>query len=295
MHIATLGGGQRPVPAARLSAADPFINLAAAGVCDSVQELIEGGPALLARVRAKLADPSAPHAPAESALLAPIPTPKRNIFCVGKNYRAHAKEFGQSGFDGGAKGGDEIPDAPIIFSKPPSSVIGPLAGVPWANDPSDSVDYEGELAVVIGAGGQRITAANAMAHVFGYTIVNDVTARELQKRHKQWLLGKGPDGFCPMGPVIVTADAVPDVGALELTTVVNGEVRQQAHVADLIFDIPTLIETISRVISLQPGDVIATGTPVGVGIGFTPPKFLKPGDHVSVSVSHIGVLFNPIV
>jgi 2-keto-4-pentenoate hydratase/2-oxohepta-3-ene-1,7-dioic acid hydratase in catechol pathway len=295
MQIATLGAAQRAFPAARLAADAPFVNLAAAGVCDNVQALIEGGPTMLARVAAAVHDPVSPKAPSNAPVLAPIPVPRRNIFCVGKNYRDHAKEFGQSGFDGGAKGGDEIPDAPIIFSKPPSSVIGTGAGIPWANDPYDSVDYEGELGVIIGAGGRHIGADRAMDHVFGYTVINDVTARELQKRHKQWLLGKGPDGFCPMGPVILTADGVPDVGALRLTTAVNGELRQDVRVSDLIFSIPVLIETISAVISLQPGDIIATGTPVGVGIGFSPPKFLKPGDRVDVTITGIGTLSNPII
>jgi 2-keto-4-pentenoate hydratase/2-oxohepta-3-ene-1,7-dioic acid hydratase in catechol pathway len=226
--------------------------------------------------------------------LAPIPEPRRNIFCVGKNYREHAKEFGQSGFDGGARGGDEVPDEPIVFSKATTSVIGPDAPIPSANDPFASVDYEGELAVVIGTGGHRIAVADAMRHVFGYTIVNDVTSREAQKRHKQWLLGKGVDGFCPIGPEIVTADEAGDPSAMRLVTRVNGEVRQDASVADLIFDIPTLIATISRFVTLLPGDIVATGTPAGVGIGFTPPRYLVAGDTVSVEITGLGTLTNPV-
>ncbi len=227
-----------------------------------------------------------------AALLAPIPWPAKNVFCVGKNYHEHAKEFAGSGFDATAK--EVVPEAPVVFSKPPTSVIGPGDPIPSHLDPTHSVDYEGELAVVIGRGGRGIRKADALGHVFGYTIVNDVTARTLQHKHRQWILGKGIDGFCPMGPAILTADEVPDPGALRLTTHVNGEKRQDAPVSDLIFDIPTLIETISAGIMLQPGDLIATGTPAGVGIGFQPPKFLKSGDVVRVEIAGIGVLENPV-
>ncbi|WGF89566.1 fumarylacetoacetate hydrolase family protein [Marinivivus vitaminiproducens] len=228
-------------------------------------------------------------------ILAPLPRPARNIFCVGKNYHEHAAEFHKSGFDASsARDGSGVPAHPIIFTKAPSSVIGPGVAIPRDLDPTDSVDYEGELAVVIGTGGRGIARADAFAHVYGYTIVNDVTARALQKRHAQWLLGKSIDGFCPMGPAIVTADSIGDVAALHLVTRVNDEVRQDARVADLIFDIPDLIETISRGITLEPGDVIATGTPVGVGIGFDPPRFLKQGDTVSITIDPLGTLTNPV-
>src|SRR5829696_8691435 len=157
-------------------------------------------------------------------LLAPLPRPPRNVFCVGKNYHEHAKEFASSGFDATAK--EVVPEAPVVFSKPPSAVIGPGAPIPSYLDPTDSVDYEGELAVVIGRGGRGIKRADALGHVFGYTIVNDVTARTLQQRHRQWVLGKGIDGFCPMGPVIVTADEVPDPSRLKVRTWVNDDLRQ---------------------------------------------------------------------
>jgi 2-keto-4-pentenoate hydratase/2-oxohepta-3-ene-1,7-dioic acid hydratase in catechol pathway len=230
---------------------------------------------------------------ADLRLLAPIPRPAKNIFCVGKNYHEHAKEFHDSGFDASA-GAAAIPDLPIIFTKAATTVIGPEAPIPGSSDPTQSVDYEGELTVVIGKGGHGIGKADAYAHVFGYTIINDVTARTLQHAHKQWFLGKNLDGFCPMGPCVVTADEVPDVTKLRLETRVNGEVRQSAAVSDLIFDIPTLIETISAVMTLEPGDLIATGTPVGVGIGFKPPKYLKAGDTVSITIEPIGTLTNPV-
>ena len=227
-------------------------------------------------------------------LCAPIPRPSRNVFCVGKNYVEHAKEFEGSGFDA-SSGGQATPDVPIVFTKAPSSVVGPDDAVDSALDPTGTLDYEGELAVVIGTGGRGIRAGDAMTHVYGYTIVNDITARATQNRHKQWFLGKSADTFCPMGPVLVTADAVPDVGAMHLTTRVNGEIRQDALVRDLIFDIPTIIETISASITLQPGDVIATGTPAGVAVGFTPPRYLEPGDVVDVTIDPIGSLRNRIV
>jgi 2-keto-4-pentenoate hydratase/2-oxohepta-3-ene-1,7-dioic acid hydratase in catechol pathway len=261
--------------------------------------LLSGGPAtMLDLIRRHegsrgAAEPGGEEIPlAGVSLLAPIPRPSRNIFCVGKNYHEHAKEFAGSGFDATAK--EVVPDAPVVFSKPPTAVSGPGDAIPAFLDPTNSVDYEGELAVVIGKPGRGIRKAEALAHVFGYTIVNDVTARTLQHKHRQWILGKGIDGFCPMGPAILTADEVPDPAALHLTTTVNGEQRQSASVADLIFDIPTLIECISAGITLEPGDIIATGTPAGVGIGFNPPKFLKPGDVVRIEVAGIGVLENKV-
>jgi 2-keto-4-pentenoate hydratase/2-oxohepta-3-ene-1,7-dioic acid hydratase in catechol pathway len=226
-------------------------------------------------------------------LLAPFPRPAKNIFCVGKNYREHAKEFHASGFDASA-GKSAVPDVPIIFTKPATTVIGPGEPIPSGLDPTSSVDYEGELAVVIGPGGRGIKKEDALRHVYGYTIVNDVTARTLQHRHKQWFLGKSIDGFCPMGPWLLTADAVPDVTKLRLVTRVNGEVRQDATLADLIFDVPSLIETISQGLTLGAGDIIATGTPAGVGIGFDPPRYLKPGDRVAIAIDGLGTLENPV-
>lgn len=251
--------------------------------------LIGGGEAALAAAR--LAAEKAPVA-VEATIVAPIPRPTKNIFCVGKNYHEHAKEFASSGFDATAK--EVVPEAPVVFSKPPTSVIGPHEPILSFLDASNSTDYEGEIAVVIGRGGRGISEADAYAHVFGYTIVNDVTARTLQHKHRQWILGKGIDGYCPMGPAIVTADAAGGPPKLAISTWVNGELRQRAPIDDLIFAIPTLIATISAAITLEPGDIIATGTPAGVGIGFSPPKFLKPGDTVRIEVPGIGVLENPV-
>ncbi len=225
---------------------------------------------------------------------APLPRPRRNIFCVGKNYHEHAREFAQSGFDSSiSKPGDDIPSHPIIFSKVPESVIAPGAAIQIPAGVSEAIDYEAELTIVIGRGGRGISAAHAMEHVWGYTIINDVTARDWQQRHRQWLMGKSFDTFCPMGPWLVTADELngADTG---VRCWVNDELRQDARTSDLIFDIPTLIETISSGITLYPGDLIATGTSVGVGIGFTPPKYLKPGDRVKIEIDGIGILENPV-
>ena len=226
---------------------------------------------------------------AEVRLLAPIPRPARNIMCIGKNYRDHANEVKSL-----PSGGSDLPEHPIVFTKAPSTVIGPEAPIPSHLDASRSTDYEGELGVIIGRGGRGIARDAALKHVYGYTVLNDVTARDLQKRHLQWFIGKSIDGFCPMGPALLTADEVPDVSALRIQTRVNGELRQNSGVEELIFDIPTLIETLSAGMTLEPGDVIATGTPAGVGAGFTPPKYLQPGDRVAVTVDPIGTLENPV-
>jgi len=226
-------------------------------------------------------------------LLAPIERPPRNIFCVGKNYAEHAVEFSKSGFDSSAKEGEHAPEAPVVFTKAFSSIIGPGDAIPPHAQLVRQLDYEAELAVVIGKGGRGIRKADAFGHVFGYTIVNDVTARDLQKLHRQWFLGKSLDGFCPMGPFVVSGDEV-DATRLDVKCWVNGELRQHANTAQLIFDIPTLIETISAAIELLPGDVIATGTPAGVGIGFTPPRFLQSGDTVRIEIQGLGVLENRI-
>jgi len=223
---------------------------------------------------------------------APIPRPRRNIFCVGKNYYEHAHEFAKSGFDSSAASG-AVPDAPIIFTKVPECVIAPGATIEIDPAASTAIDYEAELAVVIGKGGRGIRKADALQHVWGCTIVNDVTARDLQAKHRQWDIGKSQDTFCPMGPVLVSADEL-DIANIDLKCWVNGELRQNANTSLLIFDVPTLIETISAGITLYPGDIIATGTPVGVGIGFSPPKYLKHGDTVKIELSGIGVLENPV-
>lgn len=223
------------------------------------------------------------------SLQSPLPRPRRNLFCVGRNYREHAAELATSVFSGSTADMDAWP---IVFTKVPETVVGPHDRVrmPEASV-SVQIDYEGELAVVIGKRGRNITRDRAMDHVFGYTVVNDVTARDVQVRHQQWDLGKCFDTFCPMGPWIVTADEV-DARNTRLRTWVNGELRQDASTEDMIFDIESLIETCSRGITLLPGDVIATGTPAGVGMGFKPPRWLQPGDVVRVEIDGVGAIEN---
>lgn len=225
-------------------------------------------------------------------LLAPLHKPRRNLFCVGRNYHAHAKELRTSVFKDNTAAVDSWP---IVFTKVPESVVGPDAAVrlPGAAI-STQIDYEAELTIVIGKGGRNICKADALSHVFGYTIVNDVTARDVQMRHAQWDLGKSFDTFCPMGPWLVTADEL-DGSNTRVRCWVNGEPRQDAHTSDLIFDIPTLIETCSRGITLYPGDLIATGTPAGVGMGMSPPRWLKHGDVVRIEIDGLGVLENRFV
>lgn len=229
------------------------------------------------------------------ALEAPIPRPPRNVFCVGKNYRAHAHEFTRSGYDSSARGAaDAVPTAPVVFTKAPETVVGPGQPIRYPEGVSEQVDYEAELAVVVGEGGRGLRREDAARHVFGYTVVNDVTARDLQARHKQWFLGKSLDTFCPMGPWIVTADELDPAAGIEVRCWVNGELRQEGNTRDLVFDVPTLLATLSAGLTLQPGDVLATGTPAGVGVGFDPPRFLRRGDRVRIAISGIGVLENEV-
>ena len=227
-------------------------------------------------------------------LLAPIPRPRRNLFCVGRNYHSHAQELSGSVFKASMPKEHQWP---MVFTKFPETVTGPhdTVRLPGAAV-SEQIDYESELAVVIGRGGRDISAARAMDHVFGYTVANDVSARDVQVRHQQWMLGKNCDTFCPMGPWIATADEL-DARDTRLRGWVTpagaqAELRQDAQTRDMIFDIPTLIETCSRGITLLPGDIILTGTPAGVGMGYTPAKWLRAGDVVRIEIDGIGAIEN---
>ena len=259
---------------------------ASRGVLPLIQMMAAGEP---------LPSPSGARLPVEVLTLrAPLPRPLRSLFCVGRNYHAHAAELATTVFRETMPKDDPWP---IVFGKLPECVIGPRDTVrlPGAAV-SVQIDYESELAVVIGRGGRDIARSRAMDHVFGYTIVNDVTARDVQMRHQQWDLGKSFDTFCPMGPWIVTADEL-DGRATRVRGWVtpNGgsaEMRQDGRTKDMIHDIPTLIETCSRGITLYPGDVIATGTPAGVGMGLKPPQWLKAGDRVRIEIDGIGVIEN---
>ncbi|MCZ6895740.1 MAG: fumarylacetoacetate hydrolase family protein [Gammaproteobacteria bacterium] len=239
-----------------------------------------------------LRDVDHPLNSSEVELLAPIPRPRRNILCVGKNYYAHVQEIANAGFDS-TGGGAEAPKVPIIFSKLPECVIATGASIQHDLRVTKELDYEAELAVIIGRKGRSIPQVDAMDYVWGYTIINDVTARDLQKNHKQWLLGKSQDTFCPMGPFAITRDLL-DLRDTSIRCWVNGELRQDGNTGQLMFGIPALIESISAGVTLYPGDVIATGTPAGVGAGFDPPRFLQAGDEVRIEIPPIGVLENPV-
>ena len=230
----------------------------------------------------------------EVRVLAPIPVPVRDIICVGKNYAEHAKEVQRSSFNT-LQGKQAVPTKPIIFNKATTSVIGPNDKIETKNDETKTTDYEGELGVIIGKRAKNISKANAFDIIFGYTIINDVTARELQNNHKQWFIGKSPDTYCPMGPAVITKDEINNIDEVKLQTFVNEEERQVGIVKDMVFTIPVLIETLTKSMTLVEGDIIATGTPAGVGIGFDPPKFLKPGDKVKVSIEPIGTLENEVI
>ena len=227
-------------------------------------------------------------------ILAPIPVPVRDIICVGKNYAEHAKEVQRSSFNT-LQGKQAVPTKPIIFNKATTSVIGPNDKIETKNDETKTTDYEGELGVIIGKRAKSISKANAFDIIFGYTIINDITARELQNNHKQWFIGKSPDTYCPMGPAVITKDEINNIDEVKLQTFVNEEERQVGIVKDMVFTIPVLIEMLTKSMTLVEGDIIATGTPAGVGIGFDPPKFLKPGDKVKVSIEPIGTLENEVI
>jgi 2-keto-4-pentenoate hydratase/2-oxohepta-3-ene-1,7-dioic acid hydratase in catechol pathway len=236
----------------------------------------------------------APIAMKDVCLLAPIPKPRRNIFCVGKNYLDHIQEIKDSKL-GEAQGSmANLPKHPVVFSKVPEAVIAPGVGIDSHAHATQELDYEAELAVVIGTQGKGIKKADALKHIWGYTIINDVSARDVQAKHVQFHIGKSFDTFCPMGPWLVSADEL-DSSKAAIKCWVNDELRQNATTELLIFDIPTIIENLSAGITLYPGDVIATGTPSGVGMGFKPPKFLKKGDKVKIEIAGIGTLENPVI
>jgi 2-keto-4-pentenoate hydratase/2-oxohepta-3-ene-1,7-dioic acid hydratase in catechol pathway len=226
------------------------------------------------------------HIPLESVkLLAPVPRPEKNIFCIGKNYAEHAIEMGSA---------DDIPEHPMVFTKAPTTVVGPNSTVLSHSEITDQLDYEGELAVIIGKQGRGISREEALDYVFGYTILNDITARDIQAKHKQFFLGKSLDTSCPIGPWIVHHSAIDNPNNLDIQTYVNGELRQNSNTSNFIFDIQEIISVLSKGMTLEPGDIIATGTPAGVGKGFKPPKFLKSGDIIKIDIEKIGSLQNTI-
>jgi 2-keto-4-pentenoate hydratase/2-oxohepta-3-ene-1,7-dioic acid hydratase in catechol pathway len=266
------------------------------GFPGSLLDLIRGGEAAMALAREawqygkglvdqqaveELARRKLAYPLKRTRLLAPIPAPARNVFCLGRNYAEHATERGAA-----------VPEHPVYFTKPDTCVVGPGDDV-VQHAVTSELDYEVELAVVLGTGGRDIARSDALARVFGYTVINDITARDLQKRHGQWFKGKSLDTFCPMGPALVTADEIPDPQALGISLRVNGQVRQQSHTSKMVFPVAQCIEVLSQGMTLRPGDIIATGTPEGVGAATG--NFLTPGDRVEAEVEGIGILANKIV
>ena len=260
-------------------------------------ELIDAGPQVWSHL-ASLADESARRDKSTVGsyplgtvrLHAPIPRPRKNIFCLGRNYLSHLKESAK------ARGQEaKVPEVPVFFTKASTAVNGPLDPIPWDPDVTSQVDYEVELGVIVGVGGKNIPRAKALSHVFGFTVINDVSARDLQVRHVQFFKGKSLDGFCPMGPVVVTADEFGDPQKKKLSLRVNGVVKQEATTGDMIFSVDATLEFLSKGMTLEPGDVISTGTPEGVGLGRTPPEYLKDQDLVEAEVEGIGTLRNRVV
>ena len=257
----------------------------------SVLDLVLAGEAGLAAVRkAAKAPASALTLEAKAVkLIAPIPAPRKNVFCVGRNYVEHVAE----GFR--ARGTEmKLPEFAQFFTKPATAVIGPGDDIPLDATVTQKLDYEVELGVVIGRRGKNIPREKALDHVFGYTVINDITGRDLQRRHDQWFKGKSLDGSCPMGPHLVHASAIGDPQALELSLTVNGEERQHSNTKFMIFDLKAIIAALSESLTLEAGDVIATGTPSGVGFAMDPPRFLKDGDVIEARVEGIGVLRNTV-
>ena len=255
----------------------------------SILALIEAGEAGLSAARELVADEDV-HLSAAVQLLAPIPRTRKNVFCVGRNYVDHVKEGAR--FPGAAE--VKLPEVPQFFTKAPTAINAPGAPVRLDEGLTKLLDYEVELAVVIGKAGRDIPKERAYEHVFGYTIANDITARDLQRRHDQWFKGKSLDTSLPLGPWIVDAEEIGDPTTLDLSLTVNGQERQRANASMMIFDIPTIIASLSAGMTLEPGDIIATGTPSGVGYAMTPPQGLKDGDVVVARIDRIGELVSPI-
>lgn len=220
---------------------------------------------------------------------APIPRPSKNVFCVGRNFLTHIEEGAR------ARGvAVKLPDAPVFFTKAPTTVIGPFDDIPWDRSVTQQVDWEVELGVILGVSGRNIPRSAALEHVFGYTVINDVSARDVQKNHFQFFKGKSLDGFCPIGPLVVTPDEFGDPQAKQLTLRVNGASKQSGNTRDMIYPLDALIESLSQGLTVEAGDIIACGTPEGCGFARTPPEFLQDGDIMETEVEGIGTMRNRI-
>ena len=298
MRYATYSTKHNPTPRLGIVSGDRVTDAAALAASSwqgeapsSLLALITAGPKAWARL-ADLASrtPSGnveSHAAEDIRWHAPIPRPSKNVACIGKNWAEHAREIAKSL-------GQEptIPKFPVFFTKAPATVVGPFDDVVWDPAITQQVDWEVELAAILGRTGRNISRADALNHVFGYTVLNDVTARDLQRSHQQFYKGKSLDTFCPMGPVVVTADEFGDPQAKSLTCRVNGVVKQQGVTGDMIYPVDAIIESLSLGMTLEAGDIIATGTPDGVGFGRTPPEFLADGDVLETAVEGIGMMRN---
>lgn len=259
-------------------------------VAPSMLALIDGGAEALAQAKSVLAAAANVVARADVRLLSPIPRPKQNVMCLGMNYVAHAIESLR------ARGSEiKLPEFPVFFTKALNTVCGDGDSVPLDPNVTSQLDYEVELAYVFGRSAKNVKKADALDYVFGYTILNDISARDLQNRHQQFFKGKSLDNSGPIGPCIVTADEIPDPATLAIKLRLNGELRQSSHTGDLIFDIPSSIEYLTLGTTIEAGQIVCTGTPAGVGMGLTPPAYMQAGDVVEAEIEKIGVLTNHIV
>ena len=258
----------------------------------SILSLIDAGTAALTAISKTALVGGGKGLPLSDVMLhAPVPSPRKNIFCVGWNYLDHFNEGAAT-----RTTNIDLPDHPTFFTKAPTTLNDPFAGVPAHANVTEKLDWEVELALVIGRPGRDITEADALSHVFGYTVANDVSAREVQRRHgHQWFKGKSLDGHLPMGPWLTTADEIADPQNLDLTAKVNGVIKQQANTRHMYFKLPTIISELSQGMTLETGDIILTGTPSGVGHARTPPEFMKVGDVLETEVSGLGAMRNVIV
>jgi 2-keto-4-pentenoate hydratase/2-oxohepta-3-ene-1,7-dioic acid hydratase in catechol pathway len=291
MRYVTFSLPSDPTPRLGALRGDRVLDLSANGGPPSLLALIQAGPAQWQRAAA-VAEAMGDTGRALDGvrLHAPIPRPLKNVFCLGLNYAAHAKESAQA-----RNKETKIPEIPVIFSKVPTTVNGPFDAIPVDRSVTDQVDWEVELGVVIGTTGRNIAGGDALAHVFGYTVINDISARDVQIAHGgQWFKGKSLDGSCPMGPMVVTADEFGDPQAKRLQCRVNGVTKQDASTADMIFPVATIIEWLSKGLTLEAGDIIATGTPSGVGMGRDPKEFLRKGDVVETEIEGIGTIRNTV-
>ena len=291
MRYVTFSLPTDPTPRPGAVRGERVLDLSANGGPASLLALIQAGPALWQRARALTeAAGDAGHPLDAVRLHAPIPRPLKNVFCLGLNYAAHARESAAA-----RNKETKIPDVPVIFSKVPTTVNGPFDDIPVDRTATQQVDWEVELGVIIGTPGKNIVKADALAHVFGYTVINDISARDVQIAHGgQWFKGKSLDGSCPMGPYVVTADEFGDPQSKRLMCRVNGVTKQDASTSDMIFPVASIIEWLSKGLTLEAGDVIATGTPQGVGMGRTPQEFLQDGDVVDTEIEGIGTLRNTV-